>query len=132
MRLGDLPFGLVDFLQIAAGRINPVEAGNPPFVIAGTVRGGPDSSRRVRKPVIFVNVNIVGRDLRSPVSREIDRGEALLVDLRTDYSGEGRHRLEWAGNSWHTFDIEHRDGLTIGGIAGALRVPLKGNALRYF
>ena len=89
VRFSDLPFGFVDLAHVPGWGINPVETGNPPIVVAGAVRGSADPAGCIRKPVIFIDVDIAGRDLGEFVRGEIDRGEALLIDFRTDNSGKG-------------------------------------------
>ena len=47
------------------------------------------------------------------IRRQIDGGQALLVDLVADHSGERSHRLQGTGNSRHAFDEEQGELRTI-------------------
>ena len=91
-----------------------VELRDVPVGVAGAVGRGCHPTLAVGRPVVFVDVHVGGSDLRQRVRREIDRGEALFVNLVADDSGERCHGLQGAGHAGHAFDEEQGELGSIG------------------
>src|ERR1700733_10960035 len=129
MGLGDLPLRLVELTHLAVSRVDTVQAGNPPVVVAGAMGCDRRPAFGIRRPVVFVDVDISRGDLLQPLGRQIDDRDTLLEDFFAYYAGERRHRLQRTGYARDVFDVEKRDLCSVRRIAWIFGIAVHGSEL---
>src|SRR5205085_8096884 len=87
--------------------------GDVPVVIARTRRGRRDELPAVGRPIIFVYVEIGGRDLLDLTRRRVNNRQTLLVDFLFYHARCGRRRLERAGGARRILGEQQRNRLAI-------------------
>ena len=87
---------LVNVTDLAGSDGDRAELGDPPVGIAGAVGGRCNEALSVRRPIVFVDVEVGGRYLADLARSRVDHRQTLLVDVLLDEAGGRRHRFERA------------------------------------
>ena len=103
----------VDGLHQAGCGVEDGKVGDPPIVVAITERGGDDKVEIVRRPVIFVDIGVGGRDLAKLAGGDIDESEALFEEGVLDFAGFGSFGDERSGGARGIFRKENGDGFAV-------------------
>ena len=91
-----------------------IELGDPPVVVADAMRGRGGERLAVGRPVVFVDVEVGGRNLADGAGGGIDNRDALLVNLLFDHAFVGSFGLERPGHARRILGEEHGDRFAVG------------------
>src|SRR4051812_46906626 len=115
--LPDLRVGMEDRGHSAALHRHGVELRDKPIVVAGARRGGKGKAAAVRRPIVFVDIQIGGRDLLRGSGSSIDNGQPLVMDLASDYARFDRLRFERSSTGRGALGKQKGDSRPVGGPA---------------
>ena len=86
-RIGDLVRGRRELTHLAGRGVDARQLRDPPVVVAGAARLTDHELLAIRRPVVLVDVVVVGRDRLQIARRSVDERQMLPVDMRVDRSG---------------------------------------------
>ena len=103
----------VDGLHQTGRHVEDGKVGDPPIVVAIAERGGDDKVEIVRRPVIFVDIGVGGRDLAKLAGGDIDESEALFEEGVLNFAGFRSFGDQRSGGARGVFRKENGDGLAV-------------------
>ncbi len=128
-RHGDLKRGLENGASLARRGADDAKFGDVPVGVARTRRGSGGEILAVGRPVVFVNVEVGGRNLADAARCDVRDGKPLLVDALLDHAGVLRHGLERPGGARRVLGEQEGDGLAVGRPARVGEKPLEARQL---
>ena len=112
-RIGELQLRFVNRLHRRCDGVDNAELRDPVVVVARSGRGDGHHVAIVRRPIEVIDVHVRRRDDAEFLRRDVDDGDALLVDMLLDHADRARHRHERTGGASRVFDQEKGDRLSV-------------------
>ena len=124
-RCCDLQRWLQQCAHDAAVRFHEVELSDPPVVIAGAVGRAHDELTAIRRPVVFIDIQVRRTQHLRRAALRWNHGQALLIDRRGEIPGITAERIERAGKLGCARGIQKGNAPTVGREARGVQWTLR-------